>query len=68
MKRLAVFASGSGTNFQAIVDAAKRGDLPARVALLVCDRPGAKVIERAARENVPAFVFSPKRLPVQSGV
>ncbi|AKM17657.1 phosphoribosylglycinamide formyltransferase [Anoxybacillus geothermalis] len=63
MKRLAIFASGSGTNFQAIVDAAKRGEVPAEVALLVCDRPGAKVIERAARENVPAFVFSPKEYP-----
>ncbi|MEW5323178.1 phosphoribosylglycinamide formyltransferase [Geobacillus thermoleovorans] len=63
MKRLAVFASGSGTNFQAIVDAAKRGDLPAEIALLVCDRPEAKVIERAARENVPTFVFSPKDYP-----
>ncbi|ATO37272.1 MULTISPECIES: phosphoribosylglycinamide formyltransferase [Geobacillus] len=63
MKRLAVFASGSGTNFQAIVDAVKRGELPADLALLVCDRPGAKVIERAERENVPTFVFSPKDYP-----
>lgn len=60
MKQLAVFASGSGTNFQAIVDAAKKGMLPAHVALLVCDKPGAKVIERAEREHIPAFVFSPK--------
>jgi phosphoribosylglycinamide formyltransferase 1 len=60
MKNIAIFASGSGTNFQAIVDAAKKGIVPARVALLVCDKPGAKVIERAERERIPTFVFSPK--------
>ncbi|MBE2940596.1 MULTISPECIES: phosphoribosylglycinamide formyltransferase [Anoxybacillus] len=61
MKRVAIFASGSGTNFQAIVDAVKKGDIQAEVALLVCDRPQAKVIERAMREHVPIFVFNPKQ-------
>lgn len=61
MKRIAIFASGSGTNFQAIVDAAKKGEIQADVALLVCDRPQAKVIERAMREHVPIFVFNPKQ-------
>ncbi|MBB5355713.1 phosphoribosylglycinamide formyltransferase-1 [Anoxybacillus mongoliensis] len=61
MKRIAIFASGSGTNFQAIVDAVKKGDIQAEVALLVCDRPHAKVIERAIREHVPVFVFNPKQ-------
>ncbi|NNU97205.1 phosphoribosylglycinamide formyltransferase [Anoxybacillus sp. EFIL] len=60
MKRIAIFASGSGTNFQAIIDAVKKGDIQAEVALLVCDRPHAKVIERAIREHVPVFVFNPK--------
>ncbi|KFZ42461.1 phosphoribosylglycinamide formyltransferase [Anoxybacillus flavithermus] len=61
MKRIAIFASGSGTNFQAIVDAVKKGDIQAEVALLVCDRPHAKVIERAMHEHVPIFVFNPKQ-------
>ncbi|CUA80734.1 phosphoribosylglycinamide formyltransferase [Anoxybacillus suryakundensis] len=61
MKRIAIFASGSGTNFQAIIDAVKKGDIQAEVALLVCDRPHAKVIERAIREYVPVFVFNPKQ-------
>jgi phosphoribosylglycinamide formyltransferase-1 len=60
MKRIAIFASGSGTNFQAIVDAVKNGDLQAEVALLVCDRPEAKVIERAKKEQIPTFVFRPR--------
>lgn len=61
MKNLAVFASGTGTNFEAIARACAEGRIPqARVALMVCDKPGAAVIEKAARHGVPAFVFSPK--------
>ena len=60
MRRLAVFASGNGTNFEAIAAACERGELPARVALMVCDRPGARVVERAAAHGVECFVFAPK--------
>lgn len=60
MRRLAVFASGTGTNFEAIVSASERGEIPARVVLMVCDRPGAKVVRRAAAHGVEAFVFAPK--------
>ena len=58
MRRLAVFASGEGTNFEAIAGACERGELPARVVLAVCDRPGARVVERAAAHGVECFVFS----------
>ena len=61
MRRLAVFASGSGTNFEAIVTACERGVLDAEVVLMVCDKPGAKVVERAAQHGVEAFVFAPKQ-------
>lgn len=60
MRRLAVFASGTGTNFEAIVSASERGEIPARVVLMVCDRPGAEVVRRAAAHGVEAFVFAPK--------
>ncbi len=66
MKKIAVFASGSGTNFQAIVDSIKEGRLAAEIELLVCDKPGAKVIERASKEWVETFVFSPKEYPEKS--
>ncbi len=46
MRRLAVFASGSGTNFEAIATACERGEIPARVVLMVCDKPGAGVVQR----------------------
>ena len=39
MKNLAIFASGTGTNFTAIAAASVRKELDARVALLVCDKP-----------------------------
>lgn len=61
MRRLAVFASGSGTNFEAIVTACEQGVLDAEVVLMVCDKPGAKVVERAAEHGVGAFVFAPKQ-------
>ncbi len=63
MKNLAVFASGSGTNFEAIAQACLDGRIPARVALMVCDKPGAPVIERAARLGIESFVFNPKSFP-----
>jgi len=63
MKKLAVFASGSGTNFEAIAKACQDGRLNAEVALMVCDKPGALVIERAQRFGVESFVFNPKSYP-----
>lgn len=64
MKKIAIFASGSGSNFEAIVQAVQSGRLKGvEVVLLVCDKPGAKVLERAERLGVEAFVFSPKEYP-----
>ncbi|SEM92390.1 formyltetrahydrofolate-dependent phosphoribosylglycinamide formyltransferase [Mesobacillus persicus] len=60
MKKMAIFASGNGSNFQVLIDAIRKGDLQAEVSLLVCDRPGAYVIERAVQEGVSQFVFQPK--------
>ena len=62
-KQLAVFASGTGTNFEAIARACAEGAIPADVAVMVCDKPGAAVIEKAARYGVETFVFSPRDYP-----
>lgn len=61
MKKAAVFASGNGSNFQAIVDAAKSGGLAADISLLVSDREKAYAVERAKGEGIPSFVFQPKQ-------
>lgn len=58
--RIAVFASGSGSNFQAIADAVNAGQLDVRIELLVCDRPAAKVVERAHAAGVQVHAFRPK--------
>ena len=60
---IAVFASGSGSNFEAIAAACADGRLAARVALLVCDKPGAPVCGRAERLGIETFVFDPHAYP-----
>ena len=49
---IAVFASGRGTNFSAIIRATKLGKIKANLSLLVCDNPKAGAIGRAKRAGV----------------
>jgi phosphoribosylglycinamide formyltransferase 1 len=67
MKKIAVFASGSGTNFQAIIDAISEGALEAQIEILICDRKGAKCIQRAESAGIPTFVFSAKDYEDKAG-
>ncbi|MGM7637107.1 phosphoribosylglycinamide formyltransferase [Bacillus sp. Hm123] len=60
MKKIALFASGSGSNVQAIVDAVQQGEIPAEVAILICDQPDAYVIKRAEKLQIPVFAFRAK--------
>ncbi len=57
--KLAVFASGNGTNFEALAQACADGRLDAQIVLMVCDKPGTFVCERAARFGVETFAFRP---------
>ncbi|HEY0826672.1 MAG TPA: phosphoribosylglycinamide formyltransferase [Bacilli bacterium] len=61
--RIAIFASGGGSNFQAIVDAVKQGRLDVSIKLLVCDRPKAGVISRAEAAGIPSFIVRAKDYP-----
>lgn len=54
---IAIFASGKGTNFSAIIRAVNRGRIPANISLLVCDNPNAQVIGRARRAGVEVFLI-----------
>lgn len=54
--RTTILASGAGSNFEAVALAAHAGALPLHVTALVCDRPGAGVLARAARLGVAAGV------------
>lgn len=56
--RIAVLASGSGTNLQAIIDAIQTGTLNARIVCVISDFEHAKAIERAEKYSIPAYFIS----------
>jgi phosphoribosylglycinamide formyltransferase-1 len=58
--RIAVLVSGSGSNLQAIIDAARDGALDARIVGVISDRPGVLALERAQRAGVPAITVDYK--------
>lgn len=58
--RLGVLISGSGSNLQAILDAARGGALDAEVAVVVSDTADAYGLERARSAGVPAVHLDPK--------
>lgn len=51
--RLGILGSGSGSNMQAILDAITAGTLDAEIALVLCDVPGAFILERARQAGIP---------------
>lgn len=60
MKKIAVLASGNGSNLQVIMDAVERGEIKnAEVALVISDKKDAYALERARAKNIPALYFDP---------
>lgn len=60
---IAIFASGRGSNFGAILQAVQKGELDARIVALVCDKPQAAVVEAARAAGIPVLV-----VPVDSSI
>lgn len=58
--KLAVFASGSGSNFQAIAESIARGELDANIELVITDKPGAYVVTRAQNLGIEVLELAPK--------
>ena len=56
MKKIAIFASGSGSNAENIINYFKN-DTENVVKIVFCNKPDAYVLERAKRLSVPTFVF-----------
>ena len=56
-RRVAVLISGGGSNLQALIDAAARPGYPARIVLVVSNRPEAYGLERARRAGIPALAI-----------
>jgi phosphoribosylglycinamide formyltransferase-1 len=63
MKNIAVFASGRGTNFSAIIKAARKGIIKADLSLLVCDNAHAGAIARARRAGIKVALIKKEDLP-----
>ena len=62
--RIALLASGEGTNVQALLDAQASGALgPARIAVVGSNRPSARALERARAANIPAVAVDHKAFP-----
>ncbi len=57
MHNLVFFASGSGTNFQSVIDAIESGQIEAQITGLVTNRPEAGAIKRAQKHGIPTFVI-----------
>lgn len=61
-RTIAVFASGNGSNLQAIIDAIAQKKLDAQIAVVVSDTPEAYALTRAATHQIPTLL-----IPAQSG-
>jgi len=63
MKRIAVIASGRGSNFQAVLDAIRNGTVPAECTALITDNPKAYALERAKKAGVPCRIIDYATFP-----
>ena len=57
--RLAVMASGGGSNLGAILDACRSGRIAAEVVVVISDKPGARALARATEVGIPALPVPP---------
>ena len=62
-KRIAVLASGRGSNFQAVIEAIAAGRIPAACVALITDNPEAYAIERARKADVPVIILDYASFP-----
>lgn len=61
--KLAILASGNGSNFQAIVDAIESRKLKAQIVKLISDKANAPVLERAKKHLIPHALYELKNFP-----
>lgn len=60
---LAVLISGRGSNLQALIDSCARDDFPARIAVVISNRPGVEGLDRARRAGIEARTVDHKAYP-----
>lgn len=59
MKNIVVFASGSGSNFQSLIEATLTGQIPGVITGLITDRKNIQAIDRAKKHNIPVEILNP---------
>ncbi|NQT30689.1 MAG: phosphoribosylglycinamide formyltransferase [Candidatus Saganbacteria bacterium] len=57
MINLGVLISGRGSNLQAIIDACEKGEIPAKVAVVISDNPEAYGLTRAKKHKIATRLF-----------
>ncbi len=62
MKRIAVFASGSGTDFQSVIDANEKEKF-CEIVYLITSKDGVGAIDRAKNHGIPTAVFAKNDYP-----
>ncbi len=60
MIKIAVFASGEGTNLQALIDAAKALRIRGEIGLVVSSHPEVGALKRAERAGIDSLILRPK--------
>ncbi len=61
LKKIAVFASGRGSNFLAVLEQVKSGNIAAEIACVISDHARAPVFEIAQRNNIPTHWVNRKQ-------
>lgn len=59
MINIVVFASGSGTNFQSIINAVESGQIAGRIRGLITNKTGIQAIERAQKHGIEHVYLRP---------
>ncbi len=57
---IGVIVSGSGSNFQSIIDQTENGNLDAVIKVVICNNPDAYALERAKKHNIPSVIIDHK--------
>ncbi|MBS1656155.1 MAG: phosphoribosylglycinamide formyltransferase, partial [Bacteroidetes bacterium] len=60
MKNIAIFASGAGSNAQKIIDHF-RNSPSVKIALIICNKADAGVLQIAEKENIPSVIIEKER-------
>lgn len=63
--KIAVFASGSGSNFEALDQACREGELDAEITLVLTDKPASFVVERARQTEIRVVALEPRAFPTK---